>query len=125
MTMKAFILAAVLSLLAVPVLAGGGSFGDDEEQGDAGHPYVGYVRDRGGQAIADAKVTVDLKNGSVILRSDDEGHFSIRGFGKDVDPDDVKISCSKNGYKEFAASKHAASDDEHAPVEVNCILVPL
>ncbi|HEX9465615.1 MAG TPA: carboxypeptidase-like regulatory domain-containing protein [Alphaproteobacteria bacterium] len=125
MTIKALILAAALSLLAGPALAGGGSFGDDEDQGDAGHPYVGFVRDRGGKSIADAKVVIELKNGSVIMRSDDEGHFSIRGFGKEVDPDDVKVSCSKDGYKEFAASKRATSDDEHAPVEVNCILVPL
>lgn len=116
------LLVAGLALVAVPAFAGGGVFGDDEMEENAGHPFVGYVRDADGNGVPDAKITVDLKNGTVVLRTDGDGHFFVRGFGKNVDPDDVKVSCSKEGYTQSAVSKQAQSDDPKAPVEVNCIL---
>ena len=118
-------LAAVLCLvLAGAARAGGGEgFGPDEQE-DAGHPYFGWVKDRNGNAIADAKLTAEVKSGTVILRTDDEGHFHVTGFGASVKPDDVKFSCSKDGYKQFAATKQVTSDGPTAPVEVDCVLVP-
>jgi len=103
---------------------GGGTFGDDEEQELAGHRYIGHVRDRSGNVIADAKITVELKVGTVILRSDQDGHFVISGFGANVDPEDVKFTCSKEGLKEIGKSKQVMGDGPTAPVEVNCILGP-
>ncbi len=112
-----------VALVAAPALAGGGTFGgDDDTDEPAGHPFVGYVRDGDGNGVPDAKITVDLKNGTVVLRTDGDGHFFVRGFGKNVNPDDVKVACSKDGYTQSAISKQAQSDDPNAPVEVNCVL---
>lgn len=116
--------AALSALLAAPAWAGGGTFGDDEEQEQVGPKYLGYVRDKSGDAVADAKVTVELKIGTVILRSDQDGHFVMSGFGANVDPEEVKFSCSKEGLKEIGISKHVSGDGATAAVEVNCILGP-
>lgn len=120
----ALALLAAVVLWALPVWAGGGeSFGPDEQE-VAGHPYFGYVKDRDGNPIPDAKLTVEIKSGTVILRTNDEGHFHVAGFGASVKPEDVKFACSKEGYKQFAATKQVTSDDPNASVEVDCIMVP-
>ena len=94
------------------------------EQAEAGHPYFGYVKDRDGKAIPDAKITVELKAGTVILRTNDDGHFHVNGFGASVSPDDVKFSCSKDGYKQYAFTKQATADGPQASIEVDCVMAP-
>jgi hypothetical protein len=117
--------AAMLSMaMTASAWAGGGEGFGPDEQDEAGHSYFGYVRDKGGNGVADAKLTVELKSGTVILRTNDEGHFRVNGFGASVQPDDVKFSCSKEGYTQFAFTKQVTSDAPTAPVEVNCILAP-
>ena len=105
-------------------LAGGGSFDTpDDDDADAGPPYVGDVKDSKGDPIADAKITVTVKayNSSLILRTDDQGHFFVKGFDKAVNPDDVEITCSHDGYKAFALNRDRGSADK-APVEITCLL---
>ena len=103
--------------------AGGVTFDDPDEDANAGPPFSGIVRDRDGNAISDAKVTVTVKifNSSLILRTDQDGHFTVNGFDKSVSPDDVAIACSKDGYVQFAISRKPTSDPK-APIPVTCIL---
>ena len=110
--------------LAASAWAGGGESFSSDEQEEAGHPYFGWVKDRDGNAIPDAKLTVEVKAGTVILRTNDEGHFHVMGFGASVSPDDVKFSCSKDGFKQFAATKQVTADGPNASVEVDCVMVP-
>ena len=51
------------------------------------------------------------------------GVYKISGFGKDVDPDSVTISCAKDGYKQAGVLRrpHAKGDDTE-PIEVECYL---
>ena len=105
--------------------AGGGSFDDmDEDDADAGPPYVGDVKDSRGNPIADAKVTVAVKafNSSLILRADDQGHFHIKGFDKSVNPDEVDIACGMEGYKPYALSRQPTGAEPKSPIEVVCVL---
>ena len=106
--------AALIGLAAPAARAGGGSFDtmDDDDQ-ESGPPFVGNVRDRDGNPIADAKVTITVKafNSSLILRTDDQGHFNVKGFDKSVDPDGVDFSCSADGFKFFARSKNQTGSD--------------
>ena len=106
--------------------AGGGSFDsmDEDADKDAGPAYFGFVKDKDGTGIADAKVTVSVKafNSSLILRTDDEGHFKIKGFDKRVDPEQVDFSWSQDGYKFFARSKQQRGSEENSPFEVTCVL---
>ena len=119
------IFAAGLALvLANAAWAGGSSFGSDEaDDKDAGPPFFGVVKDKDGKAIADAKITVTIakSNSTLVLRADSQGHFFVRGFDKSIDPADVDIQCSKDGYTEARHVRRPALDPG-SPVEVDCIL---
>jgi hypothetical protein len=111
--------------LAGEARAGGGSFGNDEDSGDqdGGPAFFGFVKDKDGDAVDDAKITVTVKNlnSSMILRSDSQGHYFVRGFDKSVDPADVDVACSKEGFRE---ARHVRKPpiDPGSPVEVDCFL---
>lgn len=104
---------------------GGGSFGNDEDSDAAstGPSFFGFVKDTDGDAVEDAKITVTVKNlnSSMILRADSQGHYFVRGFDKSIDPADVDIACSKDGYSEARHVRRPALDPG-SPVEVDCIL---
>jgi hypothetical protein len=118
---------AVLACLApsLPAYAGGGSFTEDDETNmqNSGPPFFGYVRDANGDGVDDAKITVTVKNlnASMIIRSDTQGHYFLRGFDKSINPADVDIACSKDGFKETAHARKPSSDPT-SPVEMDCIL---
>ncbi len=111
-------------IIALPglALAGGTGFGDDDSDDDNGPSYFGFVREVDGPGVADAKVTAALKDrGALVTRTDIMGVYKIPGFGKDVDPKDVAISCAKDGYKETNVDRRPGSDPKD-PVEIECYL---
>jgi len=117
--------AALLGAMTLGARAGGGSFDTmDDTDEESGPPYIGNVKDRDGNPIPDAKVTISVKafNSSLILRADDQGHFNVKGFDKSVDPDGVDFSCSADGYKFFARTKAASGDGPKAPIAVTCLV---
>jgi hypothetical protein len=78
----ALLLAALASFS--PALAGGSDEGPDAHQDD-GPSFFGFVRDTSGKAIADAKVTAEIKGrGAVIARTNSTGVYLIPGFGKEI-----------------------------------------
>lgn len=109
--------------LASTAWAGGGGFTDEADDKDAGPPFFGIVKDKDGKAIADAKVTATIAkaNSTLVLRADSQGHFFIRGFDKSIDPNNVSISCSKDGYREVSGVK-APATGAGTPIEVVCVL---
>jgi len=116
----------VMSGLSTTGWAGGGSLDDHDDDQNAGTPFFGFVKDaERGNALVDAKVTAEIKNGSasLVTRTDSQGHYRITGFGHDVDPNSVEISCSKDGYKLDRALKRRMSSDAGAPVEVDCLMI--
>ena len=105
--------------------AGGGSFDDmDEHDDESGPPFIGDVKDRNGKPIADAKVSISVAayNSTVFIRTDDQGHFTVKGFDKEIKPDDIDISCSMDGYKPYAISRQPTGPDPRSPIEVICLL---
>jgi hypothetical protein len=121
--------AAVVALACAavtPALAGGGNFGDDDDaSAETGPSYFGFVRDTSGATIRDAKVTVSVKNrGDIITRTDALGTYKIPGFGTDVNPDDVQVSCDKPGYKQARTVRRSlpSKDDPKIPIETECTL---
>ncbi len=120
------VLGLVMAFAALrPAFAGGVGFSDEEinSAGD-GPAFFGFVRLVDGPGLADAKVTAELKNrGALVTRTDILGVYKIPGFGKDVNPDDVIISCAKDGYKQANVLRrpHAAGDTKD-PIEVECYL---
>jgi hypothetical protein len=111
-------------VLTVPTLAWGGGVGftDDDTTQDEGPSYFGFVREVDGPGIADAKVTAELKDrGALVTRTDILGVYKIPGFGKEVDPKDVTISCAKDGYAEASVDRRPETDPT-APIEIECYL---
>ena len=111
---------------AVPNIAraGGVGFGEDEENsGDDGPSYFGFVREVDGPGVADAKVTAALKDrGALVTRTDIMGVYKIPGFGKDINPDEVVISCAKDGYAQAEVVRRPREAGDKEPVEVECYL---
>ena len=105
--------------------AGGGSFDTmDDTDEDAGPPFVGNVKTRDGDPVADAKVTISVAafNSKLILRTDDQGHFNVKGFDKSVDPEGVDFTCEGAGFKFFARTKAKTGDGPKAPIAVTCLV---
>ena len=94
-------LASFAAFVSLGAWAGGGSFGEpDDHSPDEGPSYFGFVKDERGVPVRDAKVTVSYKKSlSLVTRSNVVGAYRVRGFKKEISPDDVTVSCEKEGYK--------------------------
>jgi len=96
---SAFLLASVT--LSSAALAGGEMLGDDDHHDDEGPSYFGFVKDARGAPVPDAKVTASVKSGvAYITRTTAAGLYKFAGFSKQINPNDVTISCAKDGYKQ-------------------------
>jgi hypothetical protein len=98
----AAVIALALTLaMCPPVWSGGNDDIGPEDHHDDGPSYFGFVKDTSGKIVPDAKVTAEIKGrGSVVTRSDKLGTYKLPGFGKEITPNNVIISCSKDGYKQ-------------------------
>ena len=105
----------------------GGSGLDEEQDEDAGTTFFGFVRnlEARGKGLADAKVTAEIKGGNaaLITRADAQGHYRLAGFGKDVDPANIEITCTAEGFKLQRTARRKLSNDPNAPIEVDCLMV--
>jgi len=119
--------ALALTLGGLGGAGAGGSGLDEEDNHDEGTPFFGFVKDldAGGKALPDAKVTAEIKGGtaSFVMRADAQGHFRFSGFDKSIDPNNVEISCSREGYRLERTVRRRLSKDAGGPVEVDCLMV--
>jgi hypothetical protein len=116
---------ALLCACSTVLWAGGSGFGDDDDhQEHEGPAFFGFVKDTNGATVADAKVTVAVKDrGGVITRTDALGAYRVPGFGKDVDPGEVVVSCEKAGYKQVRVLRRTVQNaNAQTPIETECTL---
>jgi hypothetical protein len=121
------ILLSVVCFTPLLAHAGGVSLLNQDINGGADGPsFFGFVREVGGAGINDAKVTGELKGGALVTATDILGLYKLPGFGKSVNPDDVGISCAKDGYKQANVVRrpHPAGDVKD-PIEIDCYLQKL
>jgi hypothetical protein len=122
---KAGAVVAITCILSTALWAGGSGFGDDDDASeDEGPSYFGFVKDANGSTIPDTKVTVAVKDrGGVVTRTDALGAYKVPGFGKEIDPKEVEISCEKQGYKQTRVfRRNLPPPDSKIPVETDCYL---
>lgn len=82
--------------------AGGDTFEPDEHGPDEGPAYWGFVKDAAGKPVVDAKVSASYKNSlTLVTRTNAIGAYRVRGFKKEISPNDIVIACSKDGYKQI------------------------
>ena len=122
-------LSAVLCFLTVIVAAAPANAGGAELEalmGDKenGAPFFGEARDvRGWKPLEGVRIRAQLKGQPlpVFVETNEEGRFSLRGFGKGVDPDNVDIKCDISGYNLLDLSRRRVSRDADAATEIECL----
>jgi Carboxypeptidase regulatory-like domain len=104
--------------------AGGSNDEGPDDHHDDGPSYFGFVKDTSGKVIPDAKVTAEVKGrGLVITRTNATGAYKLPGFGKEVTPKNVSISCSKDGYKQTRAfTRTALNKKPLTAIEIECTM---
>lgn len=117
---------AATCAVSTALWAGGSGFGDDDDHHHEheGPAFFGFVKDTNGATVSDAKVTVAVKDrGGVITRTDALGAYRVPGFGKEISPNDVVVSCEKQGYKQVRILRRTAADaNPQTPIETECTL---
>jgi hypothetical protein len=114
-----------IALLPATVLAGankgGESFGPLPDEGPS---YFGVVLDAAGKPVDDARVSAAYRDGpAMVTRTDSVGSWKLPGFNKKINPDEVKISCAKAGYRQVRVVRRpAASGGPLRAVETECRL---
>jgi hypothetical protein len=107
-----FVLLAI-ALWPAAVMAGANK-GEDNPAPlpDEGPGYVGVVLDAAGKPVEDARVTATSKDGlAMVTRSNAAGAYNMPGFNKRINADEVKISCSKPGYRQVRVVRRPAPKD--------------
>jgi hypothetical protein len=111
---------AVAALSAQPVLAGGDDYDAMADAEGKGPAYFGFVRDHRGSVVSDARVVLRPKAGEpVVLKSNALGLYRSH-LSKDVRPDEVEVSCEKDGYKQARVVRRSGAGA--ANVETNCTM---
>ena len=102
----------------------GGEAGLDDHPEDDGPYYFGFVKDSSRKAIRDAKVTAEMKGRpSIVARTNAAGFYRIPGFGKDIAPNNVNVSCAKEGYKQTKVFvKTSAAKKPVTAIEIECTM---
>lgn len=119
---------AALSLSCATVLAGGADLeaiiGDTEH----GAPFFGEATDiKGMKPIEGVRIRAQLKGAPlpVFVNTNEDGRFSLRGFGKGIDPARVDIACEMQGYKLIDLSRRRVASDADAATEIECLFEKL
>jgi hypothetical protein len=100
---------ALLAALAPSCALGGAGAADehDEHNPDTGPTYFGFVKDASGVPVRDAKVSASYKGGvNFLTRTNATGAYKLSVFKKDVKPEEVVISCSKEGYRQVRVFRY-------------------
>lgn len=123
---------AALSLCAAFAAQAARAGGADLEaiMGDTenGAPFFGEALDvKGMKPIEGVRIRAQLKGQPlpVFVETNDEGRFSLRGFGKGVDPANVDVKCEMSGYKLIDLSRRRVSKDADAATEIECLFEKL
>ena len=122
-------LVAGAALILVLALAGpawpGGSGDEDEQQHQDAPSYFGFVKDTSGKIIADAKVKAEIKDrAALVARTNSVGMYKIPGLVSDIGPNDVTISCSKDGYRQVRIFRRSPQNAK-PPIQVECTMQSL
>ena len=126
-TRAAFLIIVTLGFALIPFTPAwpGGDAGDaDDHSHDDGPRFFGFIKDTSGRIVSDAKVTAEIKGlGSVVTRSDKLGTYKLPGFGKHISPNNITISCSKDGYKQTRTLRRTApGKNPVTAIEIECTM---
>lgn len=123
--------AAVALGLVVPValgslqaIAGGADLEAIAGDTEHGAPFFGEATDvKGMKPIEGVRIRAQLKGKPLPVFADtnEDGRFSLRGFGKGVDPALVDVKCEKDGYKLIDLTRRRVSGAAEAATVIECL----
>ena len=120
--------AGILSLALVAAI-GSASAGEADFQPDDIHehgaPYFGDAKEIKAMApIEGVRFKMQLKGTMrfFVITTDEDGRFRRNGLGLDVDPEQVDVTCEKDGFRTIDVLRRRTSGSKNAPVEVECLL---
>lgn len=117
---------AALLLLALPLAAtaGDGEY-EPEDEHEHGPSFFGEAKDlKGLEPLAGVRIKAVIAGTkqSVVVSTDEDGRFRMRGFSKDVKVETVEFTCNKDGYQSIDVMRRRVSGAANAPVEIECLL---
>jgi hypothetical protein len=103
--------------------AGGDDYDATSDHEGKGPAYFGFVRDARGSPVSEARVILRPKSGgdAVEIKSNVLGLYRSH-IRKEVRPDDVEVSCEKDGYKQQRVLRRTPAGSTAALIETNCTL---
>lgn len=121
-------IACAMSLSVLLTMSNARAGGADLEaiMGDTenGAPFFGEAKDvKGLKPLEGVRIRAQLKGQPlpVFVDTNDEGRFSLRGFGKGIDPANVDVKCEMSGYSLIDLSRRRVSKDVDAATEIECL----
>lgn len=117
-TLATFIAAAGLA----PAFGGGDDYDAMNDTEGAGPAYFGFVRDARGAPVSDAQVMLRPKSGELVTIKTNVLGLYRSHINKDVVPDDVSISCEKNGYQQTQVYRRTPPGAKDMFIETDCTL---
>jgi hypothetical protein len=123
MLIRTMALAAGLALAtSTAIWAGGDDYDANNDEEGAGPAYFGFVRDTRGVPVSDAQVVLRPKTGEpVTIKTNVLGLYRSH-VRKEVTPDDVQISCEKNGYQQKSVFRRTPPGAKDMFIETDCTL---
>lgn len=121
---KIALLAGLALVLAfgAPAWGGGDDYDAANDTEGKGPVYFGFVRDNRGSPVPDARVVLQPKSGDpLVLKSNVLGLYRSH-VSKEFRPDDIDVSCDKNGYKQVRVARRNPAGSTEMNIETNCTL---
>lgn len=109
---------------AATVLAGGADLEAIAGDTEHGAPFFGEAMDvKGMKPMEGVRIRAQLKGKPLPVFADtnEDGRFSLRGFGKGVDPALVDVKCEKDGYKLLDLTRRRVSSAAEAATVIECL----
>jgi hypothetical protein len=111
--------AALVSMWMISAAVWAGGLGDHKHDKAS---YFGFVKDANGKVIGDARVKADLKGrAAMVTRTNALGMYKIPELTKDIGPNDVTISCSKEGYRQVRIFRRTPQNAK-PPIQIECTM---
>jgi hypothetical protein len=103
-------------------LAGGDEYDAAKDVEALGPAYFGFVRDARGTPVPGVQVTLRPKSGEpVIVKTNVLGLYRSH-VRKGVVPDDVAVSCDKDGFKTAQVYRRTPPGSKDMFIETDCTL---
>jgi hypothetical protein len=126
LTLRVILMAVAMAAAgSVAARAGGDDYDAAKDTENLGPAYFGFVRDPRGAPVPGAQVVLQPKTGDpIVIKTNVLGLYRSH-VRKGVTPDDVAVSCAKDGYKQARVLRRTPPGAKDMFIETDCTLQKL